>query len=52
MLSLRYKAQPVNAVYCENRGEHTDTQWAECNFVMLQQVVQVVTTVLQRVQTK
>jgi hypothetical protein len=21
----RYKAHPVNAVYCENRTEHTDT---------------------------
>jgi hypothetical protein len=22
---LRYKAQPLNAVYCENHTEHTDT---------------------------
>jgi hypothetical protein len=24
-LRLRYRAQPVNALYCENRTEHTDT---------------------------
>jgi hypothetical protein len=24
-LHLRYKDQPINAVYCENRTEHTDT---------------------------
>jgi hypothetical protein len=29
-LRVRYKDEPVNAVYCENHTEHINTLWAEC----------------------
>jgi hypothetical protein len=50
-LRLRYKAQPVGetiAVYYENHVEHTNILWVgkKQTFIMLKQVVFIVTTVL------
>jgi hypothetical protein len=47
---LRYRAQPVNAVSCENHRERTDTLCRQnAKFSTLREMVHIVTTVFQMI---